>query len=232
MSIKLYRYLNLVLVLFSLCLVVISLTSCSPDATVKLYMVKDTEYFVYKMDCIEIAKENNSCITNEDLKLLYEKNHRKIENTFMIKEYKLFSDESLTTELGNDYQVQDGDVIYVYLNARDYASKNGGYEPRSFIYYTGSTIPADLDENMFWPVNSLYMEGYYIPLKENKVSKVELFEFFKNYRKFVGRTLTEQVNNITFENIDDFMIYVDDQEIIDYYEFNYDESFVVTIKYK
>lgn len=220
------------LFLFLISFVLLSLSSCSSDATVKLFMVKDTEYFVYKMDYVEITKENNSCITNEDLKLLYEKNHRKIENNFMIKEYKLFSDESLTKELGNDYQVQDGDVIYVYLNAREYSSKNGGYEPRSFIYYTGSTIPEELDDNIFWPVNSLYMEGYYIPLKENKVSKVELFEFFKNYRKFVGRTNIEYINNITFENIDDFIICVNDEEIDDFYEFNYDESFEVTITHK
>ena len=221
-----------ILFLFSMFFVILPFTSCSSDATVKLYMVKDTEYFVYKMDYVEINKENNSCITNEDLKLLYEKNHGEIENDFIIKDYKLFSDESLTTELGNDYQVKNGDVIYIYLNANDYSVKPGGYVPRSFIYYTGSTIPEELSDNMFWPVNSLYMEGYYIPLKENKVSKVELFEFFKNYRKFVGYTLEENINNVKFENIDDFIISVNDEAIDDFYEFNYDDSFEVTITHK
>ena len=221
-----------ILCIFVLSIALLTLNSCKPRANVKLYLVKDLEYFTYKLDFVELKKKVDTTISNEDLQQLFEKSHGEVEGEFVVKEYKIFSDEALKKELGNDYKVQDSDVLYVYLNAKGNTALFDANSPSNSIYYTGSSIPNDLSKDIYWPTKSLYVEGFYIPLNKSTITKNEIFAFFRNYRRITGRSMPEILGEVTFNDIDNFEFYVNGELIVDEYSFNPDEYFVIELAYK
>ena len=221
-----------ILCIFVLCITLLALNSCKLRGKVKLYLVKDLEYFTYKLDYIEVKKKVDTTIFSEDLQKLFEKSHGEVEGEFVIKEYKIFSDEALKNELGNDYKVQDEDVLYVYLNAKGNTSILDVNTPSNTIYYTGNSIPDDISKDVYWPLNSLYVEGFYIPLNKSSITTNEIFAFFRNYRRITGRSMPEILGEVTFNNIDNFEFYVNGELIVDEYSFNVNETFVIELAYK
>lgn len=221
-----------ILCIFVLSITLLALNSCKIRGNVKLYLVKDLEYFTYKLDYVELKKKVDTTISDEDLQKLFEKSHGKVEGEFVIKEYKIFSDEALKKELGNDYKVQDEDILYVYLNAKGNTPILDVYTPSNIIYYTGNSIPDDISKDVYWPLKSLYVEGFYIPLNKSSISVNDIFAFFRNYRRITGRTMPEILGEVTFNDIDNFEFYVNGELIVDEYSFNIDESFAIELAYK
>ena len=187
-------------------LFLITISSCNTNIKVKIYLVKDDLYFTNPIGYVEIDKEHSAQIDEEDIKDIFKMVHGVSDESVFVDlvDYKLFKDASLTQELDKTYKLCNNESIYVLVTAKLNSLKMGAdNSPETSIWYTGSIALEEKDENFFYPLNSLYVSGYYIPLDSETVSFDLLYEVFVNYRRTQegfgcenGLTKKEIENNI------------------------------------
>lgn len=155
---------------------------------VKLYLIKDDVYFTHPLGYVEVEKEYGSQLEEADLDEFIKQVHGVDDDSYVvdIKNYKLYKDSNLEEEIDTNYILTNDLSIYVLATVDISSFKMGANNlPETAMYYTGSVVPEELkvDKNFFYPLNSLYVSGYYIPLDSNTVSFDLLYEVFVNYRR-------------------------------------------------
>ena len=217
--------------IFVIVFIALFISSCESvnenvNFNVKLYCIKDEVYFTNPLGYVEIEKEKNSTINEEDLVTLYKDTHGLTDEEVIIKSYKLYKDVSLKEELDNDYEINGDDTIYVLLNATRFSGKIGDGYPLGDIFYTGSKKGDEIPSNFYYPLNSLYINGYYIQLESNTVSFDLLYEVYFNYRRFYGLTFREKEFNVDLSCKEKFSFEVGDDKML-----NVGESYTLSDDY-
>ena len=176
--------------------IVLSVSSCTSSVNVKLYCIKDVEYFNHSFGYVEVVKEIDSSINDDDLKNLYRNTHGLTDEEIVISSYEIYSDKNLKNKLDKDYSVKNNDVLYIHLIASVSETELGPISAESSFSFTGLSKPSDVKDNLYYPFNSLSVKSFYIPLESNVVSFDQLYDFYFNYRRLYGLNRFEEQNGV------------------------------------
>lgn len=187
-----------VILLFILSIIVLVISGCNISYNVRLYLIKDTKYFVEPVCYKDIQKDKGSIIDSLDCKTLLQVIYSDLDIDKEITNYHLYQDKNLKFKLDLNYKINEDQTIYVYINPLDYTKNSLGEKiPSNGFYFVGEDISDYIDLSMFteniilFPNNSLSIDSFYKTLPSKTISFDDLYDFYLHYRSYFSKTHEE-----------------------------------------